>query len=238
MSTPFRPAGSLGSRRRPDPLQRLGTPRPERVEVVGRAGPNGGPIQIPSSAPALNDDLLRRPVGPSFRAGEIGTATGSTAGRLLARPRLAVAARGGPRPVQKWSTRVAASPGPTPVGLAPTATGLVIYELHVGTFTPEGTYAGRHGSPDRPGRPGRDGHRVDAGQRVRRSVELGVRRRGVCSPRMPGLRRRPTSCGCLDRSGARAGPGGDPRRGLQPLRPRWETIPGSSARAVRQPRPP
>ena len=53
----------------------------------------------------------------------------------------------------------------------------VIYELHVGTFTPAGTFRGAIEQPAVPARPRRHRDRADAGRRVRRAAQLGLRRR-------------------------------------------------------------
>ena len=50
----------------------------------------------------------------------------------------------------------------------------VIYELHVGTFTPEGTFARRSSAPRRPGRARRHGDRADAGRRLSRAGATGA----------------------------------------------------------------
>ena len=55
----------------------------------------------------------------------------------------------------------------------------VIYELHVGTFTPEGTFAGVDRAPRLPGRTRRHGDRADAGRRFPRRAQLGLRRRAA-----------------------------------------------------------
>ncbi len=54
---------------------------------------------------------------------------------------------------------------------------LVIYELHVGTFSREGTFDARDPASRRARRAGRDGDRDDAGGRVPRRARLGLRRR-------------------------------------------------------------
>ena len=52
---------------------------------------------------------------------------------------------------------------------------LVIYELHVGTFTPEGTFEAIITRFDHLKRIGVNAHRVDAGRGLRRRPELGLR---------------------------------------------------------------
>ena len=54
--------------------------------------------------------------------------------------------------------------------------GQVLYELHVGTFTPEGTFEALARELPRLARPGRHGHRGDAGGGVPRRAQLGLRR--------------------------------------------------------------
>ena len=53
----------------------------------------------------------------------------------------------------------------------------VIYEMHVGTFTPEGTWAAAARAAAAARRPRRHRHRDDAGRRVPRPLRLGLRRR-------------------------------------------------------------
>ena len=55
----------------------------------------------------------------------------------------------------------------------------MIYELHVGTFTPEGTYAGVVKKLETSGRPRRHCDRADAARRLRRQAQLGLRRRAA-----------------------------------------------------------
>ena len=54
---------------------------------------------------------------------------------------------------------------------------LIIYELHVGTFSPEGTFAGAAARARRSGAARRDGDRAHAGRRVPGRAQLGLRRR-------------------------------------------------------------
>ena len=73
----------------------------------------------------------------------------------------------------------------------------VLYELHVGTFTPEGTWAAAIARAARPGRARGDDARGHAGGRVPRRLRLGLRRRGPVradpplrrARRLPALRR-------------------------------------------------
>ena len=98
--------------------------------------------------------------------------------------------------------------------------GGVVYELHVGTFTPEGTLD----AADRPARPPRRPRhrlrRAAAGQRVQRRAQLGLRRRALVR-RARGIRR-PGRVPALRRRLPRARPRGDPGRRLQPPRPERE----------------
>ena len=59
---------------------------------------------------------------------------------------------------------------------------LVIYELHVGTFSPEGTFAGAADRLPDLARLGITRDRADAGRRLPRPAELGVRRGGPLRP--------------------------------------------------------
>ena len=80
------------------------------------------------------------------------------------------------RPVARWSTRraFAWTDGDwRGVELA----GQVIYELHVGTFTREGTWAAAARELAELAAPRRHVHRADAGGRVPRPLRLGLRRR-------------------------------------------------------------
>ena len=63
----------------------------------------------------------------------------------------------------------------------------VIYELHVGTFTPEGTFAAAVERARRPGRARRHRDRADAGRRLPGRAQLGLRRRAAVRARR-GLR--------------------------------------------------
>ena len=112
---------------------------------------------------------------------------------------------------------------------------IVLYELHVGAFSPEGTFAGA-ALEARPSRAPR-GHRGGdhAGQRFQRSPELGLRRGfSLCSRR----ELRPT--GRLQgfrRSRPRAWNRGVARRRLQPFRSRGELPSALRARFLHQPSP-
>ena len=87
-------------------------------------------------------------------------------------------------PSRACSTR-ARSSGPTTASAPPASHDAVIYELHVGTFTPEGTFDGRDPAPARAARARRHGDRADAGRRVPRPPRLGLRRRLPVAPPSP-----------------------------------------------------
>ena len=70
---------------------------------------------------------------------------------------------------------------------------LIIYELHVGTFSPAGHVRRRRGEARRGGATRRDGDRDHAGRRVSGRAQLGLRRRRTCSRRR-GRTARPTTC--------------------------------------------
>ena len=92
----------------------------------------------------------------------------------------------------------------------------VLYELHVGTFTAEGTFDGRRGPAAGAGRAGRHPRRAHARRRVPRPPRLGLRRR-LPLGRPLGLRR-PARPGAPRRRRPRRRPGRRPRRRLQPRR--------------------
>ena len=108
----------------------------------------------------------------------------------------------------------------------------MIYEMHVGTFTPEGTWEAAARELPRAGRPGHHRDRADAGRRVSRAVRLGLRRRQplrahapLRRARRPAPVRRPRPC---------ARPRRDPRRGLQPPRARRQ-LPAARSRPTTSP---
>ena len=68
----------------------------------------------------------------------------------------------------------------------------MIYELHVGTFTPEGTWRAAADELPRAGRAGRHAGRGDAGGRVRRRRSAGATTASTCSRRR-GCTARPTT---------------------------------------------
>ena len=79
-------------------------------------------------------------------------------------------------------------------GPAASSPASVIYELHVGTFTPEGTLDAALGRLDHLRVDRRRPRRADAGQRVQRHPQLGLRRRRSGSPCTSSTAaRRPTS---------------------------------------------
>ena len=98
--------------------------------------------------------------------------------------------------------------------------GQVIYEMHVGTFTPRRHLARRGRAARRARRSRHHRHRDDAGRRLRRPLRLGLRRRQPVRADAP-LRHARRSAR-VRRSRARARPRRDPRRRLQPRRPRRE----------------
>ena len=138
--------------------------------------------------------------------------------RRDARPRPAVAApaRRRARAVPHVRPR-RRTPGPTTPGPAGQLAGSVIYELHVGTFTPEGTLDAALGEARPPARDRRRLRRADAGQRVQRHPQLGLRRRAVV--RRPRAVRRPRGVPALRRRLPRGRARRDPGRRLQPPRP-------------------
>ena len=92
----------------------------------------------------------------------------------------------------------------------------VIYELHVGTFTGEGTYRGVEGRLDL-SRARRDGGRADAARRLSWASRLGLRWRASVRTRRRVWPAPRTSSGSVSRAPAR--PDGIHRCGLQPFRP-------------------
>ena len=105
-----------------------------------------------------------------------------------ARPAVAAAARRACTSCRARSTR-RRTPGPTTPGPGRQLAGSVIYELHVGTFTPEGTFDAALGRLDHLSRARRRPRRAAAGQRVQRRAQLGLRRRALV--RRPRAVRRP-----------------------------------------------
>ena len=109
----------------------------------------------------------------------------------------------------------------------PTFRDWVLYELHVGTFTPEGTFDAAIAAAAISQGARRDRHRADAGGAVPRRAELGLRRR--LPLRRPEALRRPRRAlrRLVDACTARAR--GGPRRGLQPPRARGQLPRATSA---------
>ena len=137
------------------------------------------------------------------------TSSASTAGRSPTP--LALAARRPPRPLADRRRR------PRRDSFAPRRLReLVIYELHVGTFTPEGTFDAVDPAPSRAHGARHHRDRDHAGGRVPRPPRLGLRRRLHLGRAF--LLRGPGRTGPPRRSRARGGPRGDPRRRLQPRR--------------------
>ena len=108
----------------------------------------------------------------------------------------------------------------------------MIYELHVGTFTPEGTYGGviDEARPPRGSRHHRD--RAHAACRLRRPAQLGLRRRAALRARQRLWPARGPEGAGGGRARARAD--GVPRRGLQPLRPEGQ-LPAPATRRSSSP---
>ena len=102
--------------------------------------------------------------------------------------------------------------------------------MHVGTFTPEGTWDAARARAARAARPRRHRPRGDAGGRLPRPLRLGLRRRRPLRPHR--LYGPPDDFRALRGRGACPGPGRDPRRRLQPPRPRRELPHRSSPSAT------
>ena len=136
-------------------------------------------------------------------------------GTAAARPGLALAARGlrGPsRVVDPGALRVDRPRASAPRPLRDA----VLYELHVGTFTAEGTFEAAAARLPALAELGRHPRRAHAGRRVPRPPRLGLRRR-LPVGRALGLRRPARPC-ALRRRRPRRGPRRHPRRRLQPRR--------------------
>ena len=100
---------------------------------------------------------------------------------------------------------------------APPLREAIVYELHVGTFSPEGTFERRGPAPRPPHRPGGHRRRADAGRRVPRPVGVGLRRGEPL--RRPRRLWRPRRAAPAGRRLPPARPRGDPRHRLQPPGP-------------------
>ena len=135
--------------------------------------------------------------------------------RALPDPCQPLAAGGPARPV------AGARPGAFDVdrratGSPPAVGDLVLYELHVGTFTRRGHVRGRDPAPARAARARRHRDRADAGRRVPRPPRLGLRRR---LPVRRAVRlRRPARPAAARRRRPPRGPRRAARRRLQPRR--------------------
>ena len=201
---------------------RVWAPRRRSVEVV-LEGAGGRPLPLPSEDGGYFSGSTRDaraglalPVPPRRR-------------RQLSRPRVALPAATG-RTVRRRSSIPAPTAGATPSGRASRCRGQVLYEMHIGTFTPEGTWdAARRELPALRDL-GITVHRGDAGGRLRRPLRLGLRRRRPlrADPALRAARRLPRLRG----RGARPRARGDPRRRLQPPRPRRELPRASSPSAT------
>ena len=157
--------------------------------------------------------------------------------RLRARRRARAARSGSPLPARRRARPVAGR-RPARVRLARRRAGaavaagatLVIYELHVGTFTPRGHVRRRDRRSCRDLRRARRHRgRAHAGRRVPRRAQLGLRRRRTCSRRSDATAA-PTACSALVDACHARGLARDPRRRLQPPRPRGQLPRASSAR--------
>ena len=155
-----------------DAVPRLGSARARRSRSCVRAG-------AARSEPLRADGVLRgaarrpRP-GDDYRYVLDGR-------RSLPGSLLALSARGRARALARGRHR-RGSPGPTQTGPASPATACVIYELHVGTFTPEGTFDAAVARLASAARARRDRDRADAGRRVPGRAQLGLRRRLPVAP--------------------------------------------------------
>ena len=165
------------------------------------------------AAPRAGGTTIFRVWAPRAGAVEVGAGgraarsepRGRASSRAASRPRPATttatswtAATRCPTPARASSPRACAarrasstrprSPGPTTAGPASTRDGLVVYELHVGTFTPEGTFAAAAERLRRAARAGRHRDRADAGRDLPRASAT-----GATTASTPGPRTRPTA---------------------------------------------
>ena len=120
---------------------------------------------------------------------------------LLPGPGVALPAGGPARPVGgRRSRRASAWTDAAWPGV--TLAGQVLYEMHVGTFTPEGTWRGRRARAAELRRPRHHRRRDDAGRRVSRALRLGLRRRRPVRADAPLRHARTTSARFVDRAHA------------------------------------
>ena len=165
---------------------RLWAPAASCVELVlsGAAGPGGS-----RDGPRAKDGWFELTV-PDIGAGA------RYAYRIdggLARARSRVALQSGRRARGEHGRRSARLRcGTTAIGAAAPGHEAVIYELHVGTFTAAGTFAGVRRAARRSRRARRHRHRTDAGRRLSRATQLGLRRRAAVRARCHATARRRT----------------------------------------------
>ena len=103
-----------------------------------------------------------------------------------------------------------------------TARDLVIYELHVGTFTPEGTFDAAVAAAARAARARRDRHRADAGRDRSPAGATGATTASTPWAPQNGLRRARGPAPAWSTPRTRAGLARGPRRRLQPPRARGQ----------------
>ena len=158
-------AGRGRAHGRPAPISGSGRPAAREVAVAVE-GPEA------SCAGARARRLL---LGHGARASEPApaTATGSTAARRCADPASRFQPEGPARPLDGRRSRPL-SPGATRAGRGVPRRGQVLYELHVGTFTREGTWRAAAERLPTPGRDRDHRGRDDAGERVPGTLRLGL----------------------------------------------------------------
>ena len=151
-------------------LLRLGA----RRRLVGSTGTLDGVDRVSMAAPTAAGGVptyRRRRTAPTTRSG-------STAAHPLPDPRSGWQPHGvhGPQPGLRPRAAYALGRRPAWRG-APACSARSVYELHVGTFTPEGTLDAAVGTARPPRRPRRRRRRADAAGRLPRPARLGLRRR-------------------------------------------------------------